>query len=53
MHSVLALFRKRVSLLKALRWLSPNALTMVAFNAAGELREGAAMEEEGGDCSSP
>jgi hypothetical protein len=25
MHSVLALFRERVSLLKALRWLSPNS----------------------------
>jgi hypothetical protein len=25
MHLVLALFRERVSLLKALRWLSPNS----------------------------
>ena len=29
------------------------ALTMVAFGVAGELGEGAAMEEEGSHCSSP
>jgi hypothetical protein len=28
-------------------------LTMATFGAAGELGEGAAMEEEGGDYSSP
>jgi hypothetical protein len=28
-------------------------LTMATFGTTGELGEGAAMEEEGGDCSSP